>query len=273
MSRSAVVTSEPALTTHAEEASADMADRDSTRPPAFQFYPKDFLSDENVRVMSLQERGAYITLLSVCWIEGSLPSSQEKLSRLVGVSVSAFRKIWPALEVCFRPDGDRLIHPRLQRERDKQTEFLRKQADNGRNGGRPRKLDESQNNPGLSSGLTQIEPRKTSSVFSLQSSSSSAEREARTREPETVQERASAFVEWYTEAHEKHIGVGYIPQARRDYEAALSLCQAFSDQQVRDGALVWLGSDSKWASSGTRTIWKYATEAPNCVLIASKVRA
>ena len=52
------------------------------KPPAFQFYPKDFLSDINVSVMSMEERGIYITLLSHCWLEGWLPNASTKLQRI-----------------------------------------------------------------------------------------------------------------------------------------------------------------------------------------------
>jgi uncharacterized protein YdaU (DUF1376 family) len=109
-------------------------ERNSTdrRSPAFQFYPKDFLSDENVRMMSLQERGAYITLLSLCWIEGSLPADPSMLARLCGTPVAAFRRLWPALERCFRlvpTDPSRLVHPRLEREREKQSAFRGRQTD------------------------------------------------------------------------------------------------------------------------------------------------
>src|SRR5687768_14115762 len=98
--RSTVSSDAAPLTTKPKEA-ATMATPDSTKSPAFQFYPKDFLSDENVRVMSMQERGVYITLLSICWIHGTLPASVERLAKLCGVPHPAFRKLWPALEPCF----------------------------------------------------------------------------------------------------------------------------------------------------------------------------
>jgi uncharacterized protein YdaU (DUF1376 family) len=102
-----------------------------TKAPAFQFYPKDFLTDENVRVMSLQERGAYITLICLCWTEGSLPADTERLARLCGVPATFFRKLWPALAVCFREaESGRLVHPRLEREKDKQAHYRRRQSDN-----------------------------------------------------------------------------------------------------------------------------------------------
>jgi uncharacterized protein YdaU (DUF1376 family) len=169
--------------TRADKDSADMADCDSTtgRSPAFQFYPKDFLHDSNVVLMNLAERGAYITLLCYCWSEGSIYDEPTKLAKFCGVSPSVMRRMWTAIAPCFRPADEpgRLIHPRLEREREKQAEFKRRQSDNGRKGGRPAKPTESQNNPSLSSGLTQTEPKKSSSslssssVFNLQSSDSS----------------------------------------------------------------------------------------------------
>lgn len=121
-----------------------MAEQDSItpgKPPAFQFYPKDFLTDENVRVMSLQERGAYITLICQCWLEGTLPKDTTRLARLVGVPIAAFRRLWAALEPCFRDSGDqpnRLVHPRLERERQKQAMFSEEQSERGKRGAQKR---------------------------------------------------------------------------------------------------------------------------------------
>jgi uncharacterized protein YdaU (DUF1376 family) len=169
-----------------------VANPDSTasgKSPAFQFYPNDFLSDRNVIVMSLQERGAYITLLCLCWHE-PLPNDPDRLAALCGVPVSTFRKLWPALAICFRDSTDqpgRLVHPRLERERHKQLDFRRRQSDNGKKGGRPKnptlKPTESHEKGLGSSGLTQTEPKKSSSVFSLQSSSSDFSQERTGRAP------------------------------------------------------------------------------------------
>ena len=120
-----------------------MADPESTtgKSPAFQFYPKDFLTDQNVLVMSLAERGAYITLLCLCWSDGSLPADVSKLARLIGLVPSALKKLWPAIEICFRPhplDQDRLIHPRLERERAKQETHRLLKVNAGKKGGRPK---------------------------------------------------------------------------------------------------------------------------------------
>jgi uncharacterized protein YdaU (DUF1376 family) len=135
------------------------------RVPAFQFYPKDFLSDEKQVAMSLPEVGAYIRLICVCWNEGSLPADLRKLAKLCGATPSAMKKMWPAIGVCFRPhptELGRIVHPRLERERGIQANFREKQAGNGRKGGRPQK-------PMGFSGLTQTEPKKSSAIFDLRS--------------------------------------------------------------------------------------------------------
>ena len=91
--------------------------------PAFQFYPKDFLSDSHVIIMPALARGAYITLLCHCWLDGSLPIGMPSLALLAGVSTETFQsEVWPTLEVCFRAKGERFIHPRLDRERKRQRD-------------------------------------------------------------------------------------------------------------------------------------------------------
>jgi uncharacterized protein YdaU (DUF1376 family) len=194
------------------------------RSPAFQFYPKDFLSDSRQAAMSLQEVGAYIRLLCVCWNDGSLPSEIDRLARIVGATSGHMTKLWPAISACFTASSDdprRLVHGRLEKERRKQENFRRRQSDNGRRGGRPGNptlssglsQTKATGNPTLSSGLTQTEPKKSSPISDLQSPDSSPVRTervpiARAREvspgehPE-LSERAGRFLERYGVLHEK----------------------------------------------------------------------
>ena len=62
------------------------------RSPSFSWYPKDWLSDVKVRVMSHAERAAYMDLLCFCWTEESLPADPTALAQLVGVSSRTFAK-------------------------------------------------------------------------------------------------------------------------------------------------------------------------------------
>ena len=101
------------------------------KSPAFQFYPREFLSDGNVSGMSLHERGAYITLICICWNDGSLPTATERLANMVGTPHRQFLKFWPVIRACFVERDGRYVHPRLEREREKQDIYRRRQSDRG----------------------------------------------------------------------------------------------------------------------------------------------
>jgi uncharacterized protein YdaU (DUF1376 family) len=101
------------------------------KSPAFQFYPKDWLSDVKVMSMTPAQRGIYIQLLCFMWLEDdcSLPSSTEFLSTLTN-------GLQPDIEVvkkCFYEDGGRLHQKRLCKEKKKQEEYRQKASIGGKN--------------------------------------------------------------------------------------------------------------------------------------------
>jgi uncharacterized protein YdaU (DUF1376 family) len=102
------------------------------RSPAFQFYPKDFLTDVKQIAMSLPEVGAYWRLCCHCWLGGSLPTDMRQLARLAGATNRQMREMWPAIGICFVEREGVLIHKRLEREREKQERFRRRQSDKGK---------------------------------------------------------------------------------------------------------------------------------------------
>ena len=143
----------------------------ANKPPAFQFYVKDWLSSSTVRSMSLAARGAYIDLLAFAWQSqpfATLPNDPAQLRRLVGADSVEWADIWPQISGCFEVEDGRLLNRRLQDEARKREEFIKKQQANGARGGRPSK------NPGLLPGFSQSEPndeaRESSAVSSIQSS-------------------------------------------------------------------------------------------------------
>jgi hypothetical protein len=93
-----------------------------------------------------------------------------------------------------------------------------------------------------------------------------------TKPPMTVQQRAGAFCQWYEDAHQRLIGVGYMGSSN-DYTRAQELCMKFTDAELRDAATVWFGMDDNFAVTGTRTIPKFASRASDCVLRARRVSA
>lgn len=152
--------------------------------PAFQFYPRDFISDENVLAMDLAERGAYITLMCICWTEGSIPSDIGRLARILHCSREDMARMWEVLAVCFVPDPDdpsRLVHPRLEEERKKQAEWREKSARGGRKSGQQRRATveaeahgasavvPTTDEPNAKGGSTTLAPPSNTAVCSLQS--------------------------------------------------------------------------------------------------------
>ena len=115
------------------------------KSPAFQFYPGDWLSDENVVLMSNAARGLYITLLCHCWLEGSIPADLDKLSKISNEKRKKFEKIWREVESCFSKNGDtgRYVNNRLERERTKQEYYRKERSESGKLGANKRWLSHS----------------------------------------------------------------------------------------------------------------------------------
>lgn len=89
--------------------------------PAYLWYPKDYLTDENVAPMTLEEEGAYRRLLDYCWLHGSLPGDMKQLASMCKIDGTRMAALWPAIRPCFRRHPtrkSRWISPRLAKERE-----------------------------------------------------------------------------------------------------------------------------------------------------------
>ncbi len=110
--------------------------------PAFSFYPKDIITDENTSAQTHEEFGAYVRLLCHAWLEESIPADPVRLARILKVPAKTFARIWPAIAPCWEEHDGRLYQRRLERERQKQRERSSLNAERGRKGGRPLKSTE-----------------------------------------------------------------------------------------------------------------------------------
>lgn len=139
------------------------------KPPAFQFYAAEYLADEHVQLMTLEEEGAYIRLLSFCWREGSIPSDISALSRLCkGASTTVLAEVVKR----FKPNSNegRLVHPRLEAERIKQSQWREKSAQGGRASAHKRRHPKSV--AAQQGGVTKPQPERLKQEATLQSSTS-----------------------------------------------------------------------------------------------------
>ena len=103
------------------------------KAPAFQFYPKDWLTDPDVVCMSMAQKGAYITLICYCWREDKLPNNPDYIRKLLG-NVPKWKTLWNGIKHKFEVQGNYLVHPRLEKERIKQEEHRRKKSISGKIG-------------------------------------------------------------------------------------------------------------------------------------------
>lgn len=110
------------------------------KSPAFQFYPADFLSDENVLLMSNEEVGCYIKLLCFCWIHGSIPTDFLKISKIIFEKNKKTEKIFKKISHCFVMSecGARYINLRLEKERKKQLNHKLNKQNSGKIGAEKR---------------------------------------------------------------------------------------------------------------------------------------
>lgn len=171
------------------------------KAPAFQFYPKDFLSDGNQGEMSLAESGAYARLMCRCWLEKTVPDDVKRAANLVGATAGQMRKMWPAIRRCFQPHPTltgRLIHPRLEKEREKQEAFRQRQSAKGKVSAANRTATEPQ--PNSNRGATEPQPdRQPKTNSPISDLRSPKKKQPSAVEPAKVppDPRVREFLQWF----------------------------------------------------------------------------
>lgn len=106
-----------------------------TKPPAFQWYAKEWLTDDKRTEMTVAQRGAYADLLSYQWVNGSIPEDLEAVRVIIGVEMREMKALWTGRLVEAFPvvDGRRL-NPRLESYRQELKELKTKRRRSGKRG-------------------------------------------------------------------------------------------------------------------------------------------
>jgi uncharacterized protein YdaU (DUF1376 family) len=105
--------------------------KNTSKSPAFQFYPQDFLADINVKLMTTEAVGAYLLLLCHDWIEIGIPDDDGALAILSGMR-EHWTNIREQVMKCFKKRGKKFFNHRLEEEREKQNAFRLKKIDAGK---------------------------------------------------------------------------------------------------------------------------------------------
>lgn len=114
-----------------------MQNKRSNKAPSFQMYCGDFLSDINVRLMTMAQKGMYLTLLLHEWLEKSLPTNEKHLKVLCD-NHPDFDADWSAIKHCFYEEDGRLYNPRLEKERKNNDEYRDRKSNSGKKGAKAR---------------------------------------------------------------------------------------------------------------------------------------
>jgi uncharacterized protein YdaU (DUF1376 family) len=106
--------------------------------PSFQFYPADYLSDMQVRLLPWASKGVYMDLICYCWREGWIPSDSTAIAQLCGCHDLAIIEPCLALFQIDESNPSRLIHKRLNEEKQKQDDFISSKSNSGKKGAKAR---------------------------------------------------------------------------------------------------------------------------------------
>lgn len=75
----------------------------------FPAYPEKWLLSKSVRLMTFEQRGAYMELLMMEWRDGSISADTEELAILLNLSQDQFEAIWKRVGPMFTPAGPGLL--------------------------------------------------------------------------------------------------------------------------------------------------------------------
>lgn len=225
------------------------------RPPAFQFYPRDWLADAAVIAMPCAARGAYINLLAACWIEGSLPVDPVALRRIAGAEIEEWKAIAESVLSRFSVSDGRLRHGRLEAERQKQRQFS--------------KLQVSRRGHGSTTGSPPNDNRKTTGLqpddYSSSSSSSASSREEEEEEASpqplaAVPKRkppndAARFIKWFAWGFRQFRGAAYLPKWGKEAPMVAELLKAYGMPRLKQMAMfLWHDEKDPWIAGTDRGI-------------------
>lgn len=93
------------------------------KAPAFQWYPKDCDTDENVRCMDDAEFGFYVRCLNHAWLNNGLPESLEDIARIMGHTHGKIKKYWNRVGRCFVLSDGRHKNSKQEGQRVTAREF------------------------------------------------------------------------------------------------------------------------------------------------------
>lgn len=105
----------------------------SRKPPAFQCYASNLIADKNYRLMSLSERGLWISMYLECWANQGVPSSPNELAKFLGFEHGEIElNLTKSVSSFFSVNGELMVSPELDDYREGLKKIRKKQSDGGK---------------------------------------------------------------------------------------------------------------------------------------------
>lgn len=116
--------------------------RDVTKPSfvvhSYPVYIADWRDSETRMRLNLEQRGLLWELIFFAAKEGSLPTDEKTLVKIVGCTEKEFQRAWPSIKTCFYEDGGRLHHKRVDKTLLDMTEYRGSRSKAGKSGAEKR---------------------------------------------------------------------------------------------------------------------------------------
>lgn len=236
------------------------------KPPAFQFYAGDFLSNDHVCLMTNEQIGAYVLLLCHQWQrpEG-LPASLSSLAKLARCTTARFeRNIWPAISACFEAgENGHWFNSRLEKERTAQMTFRERCSVAGKASAAQRQGNQPARSvqpalPSGSNGTGKVGATLQSSVFSTPPV---VPQDSELSDLEAI----AAFLDGYRERYRRVVG-GSLPlvNSHKDMGLAAQLLKTWPADRLLDMAEIFFHRNDAQVAGKPKTLPFFVPLAPWC---------
>lgn len=133
--------------------------------PYFPLYAANFLASKPFRLMTIEERGLWITIQMECWVNGSVPSDLKDLAQYLGVSHDAVQRSFTQKQLSFlQKIGQEFKSPELEEYRQGYLEAREKQRIGGLKGAERKRQKQSKETLAVHSdteGVPQGQPKSS----------------------------------------------------------------------------------------------------------------
>lgn len=145
------------------------------KAPAFQFYAADYLADERIACLSLEEQGAYVRILAFAWRAKTISSDPVVVARLIGCGCTPgiASGAMAMLQRCSS-DASRCYSPMLEQRRAEQAANRAKKSKSGSLGGRAKSGRAKSKTYPPSDATAMLQQQPSDALANSSSSSSSA---------------------------------------------------------------------------------------------------